>query len=126
MAPDTQSGKALDAEYYWANRMGRMYLQALEDVMGKNGLNAILNSAGLRTRIGNYPANNLDLGWSFREVSAISQALDDQYGRQGGKGIAIRGGRAVLRHRTGRWSPRGSARTSLQPSASWSRPCTTR
>jgi predicted hydrocarbon binding protein len=94
MAPDSPADQIRKAEFYLANRMGRMYLQAFEDVVGRNGLNAILNAAGLRTRISNYPPDNLDLGWSFREMSAISQALDDQYGKQGGRGIAIRGGRA--------------------------------
>jgi predicted hydrocarbon binding protein len=74
--------------------MGRMYLLALEDVMGRNGLNAILNQAGLRHRMNNYPPDNLDLGWSFEETSAINQGLSDLHGCQGGKGLAIRAGRA--------------------------------
>ena len=35
-------------DYYWPNKMGRMFLLALEDVMGKNGVNAVLNLAKLR------------------------------------------------------------------------------
>jgi predicted hydrocarbon binding protein len=98
MAIETPTEDSAEESYYWSNRMGRMYLLALEDVMGKNGLNAILNAAGLRARIGNYPADNLDLGWRFQEMSAINQALDDQYGIQAGKGMAIRAGRAWFHH----------------------------
>jgi predicted hydrocarbon binding protein len=88
-----------DAEarrYYWPNKMGRMFLLALEDVMGKNGVNAVLNLAGQRHLVDSYPPNNLDLGWSFDEMGAINQALDDMYGPRGGKGLAVRAGRRGL------------------------------
>jgi predicted hydrocarbon binding protein len=98
MASEPLTEETADQDFFWSNRMGRMYLLALEDVMGKNGLNAILNAAGLRARINNYPADNLDLGWSFREMSTIGQALDDRYGTKGGKGIAIRAGRALFHY----------------------------
>ena len=43
---------------YYNNLMARIYLDALEGVMGKNGTNAVLNLAGLAHLIGNYPPNN--------------------------------------------------------------------
>jgi len=76
--------------------MGRMFLLALEDVMGKNGVNAVLNLARLRHLINNYPPNNLDLGWSFDEMGALNQSLEDMYGPRGGRGLATRAGRAGL------------------------------
>jgi len=76
--------------------MGRMFLLALEDVMGKNGVNAVLNLARLRHLINNYPPSNLDLGWSFDEMGALNQALEDMYGPRGGRGLATRAGRAGL------------------------------
>jgi predicted hydrocarbon binding protein len=84
------------ARYYWPNKMGRMFLLALEDVMGKNGVNAVLNLARLRHLINNYPPNNLDLGWSFDEMGALNQALEDMCGPRGGRGLATRAGRAGL------------------------------
>jgi predicted hydrocarbon binding protein len=83
-------------QYYWPNKMGRMFLLALEDVMGKNGVNAVLNLAGQRHLVDNYPPNNLDRGWSFDEMGAINQALHDMYGPRGGKGLAVRAGRRGL------------------------------
>jgi len=83
-------------QYYWPNKMGRMFLLALEDVMGKNGVNAVLNLARLRHLINNYPPNNLDLGWSFDEMGALNQSLEDMYGPRGGRGLATRAGRAGL------------------------------
>ena len=40
-------------------------VQALEDVMGKNGLNAVLHLAGLENYIYNRPPNNLDKEFSL-------------------------------------------------------------
>lgn len=96
MTADDNQTDAPQPVYYWPNKMGRMMLFALEDVLGKNGVNAVLNLAKLRHRINNYPPDNLDLGWSFDEMGALNQALDDTYGPRGGKGLAIRAGRAGL------------------------------
>jgi bacteriochlorophyll 4-vinyl reductase len=96
MTSEQEASEAAPAQYYWPNKMGRMMLLALEDVMGKNGVNAVLNLAKLRHLINNYPPNNLDLGWSFVEMSGLNQALEDMYGPRGGKGLAIRAGRAGL------------------------------
>ncbi len=84
--------------YYYPNKMGRMLLLALEDVMGRNGVNAVLNLAGLRHMVNHYPPNNLELGFSFDELSQIMQALEDMYGPRGGRSLAIRAGRAVFKY----------------------------
>lgn len=85
-------------EYYWPNKMGRMLLLALEDVMGRNGVNAVLNLAGLRHRVNSYPPNNLELEFGFDELSRIMQALEDMYGPRGGRNLAIRAGRAGFKY----------------------------
>lgn len=82
--------------YYWPNKLGRIYLLSLEDVMGRNGINAVLNLAKLRHLISNYPPDNLDLGWSFEEMAALNQAIDDLHGQRGGKSLALRAGRAAF------------------------------
>jgi predicted hydrocarbon binding protein len=87
-----------DTKYYWPNQMGRMLLLALEDVMGRNGVNAVLNLARLRHRVNNYPPNNLELEFGFDELSAIMQALDEMYGPRGGRNLAIRAGRAGFKY----------------------------
>ena len=62
---------------YYPNLMARIYLQALEEVMGKSGMNALLNLAKLPELMGNYPPANLDRGFDFADFSAIGRALDD-------------------------------------------------
>ncbi len=87
---------APERSYYWPNKLGRITLLSLQDVMGRKGLNAVLNLAKLRHLINNYPPNNLDLGWSFAEMAALNQALEDAHGILGGRGLAVRAGRASL------------------------------
>lgn len=82
--------------YYYPNKFGLIIFKALEDVMGKNGLNAILNLANLNHMIGNYPEDNLNKGVDFSDVSALNQALEEMYGPRGGRGLALRTGRATF------------------------------
>ncbi len=81
---------------YYPNKFGLITLKSLEDVMGKNGLNAILNLAGLNHYIENYPPDNLEKGFDFTELSAIGVALEEMYGPRGGRGLALRAGRATF------------------------------
>ncbi len=82
------------AGLYYSNKMSRLTIEALENVMGKNGVNAILNLANLKQLIDHYPADNLDRQFDFTDFSAINQALEEMYGPRGGRGLALRAGRA--------------------------------
>jgi hypothetical protein len=64
--------------------------------MGKNGLNAILNLAGLSKYIDAYPPDNLDKAIDFSEISSINVALEEMYGPRGGRGLSLRVGRALF------------------------------
>ncbi len=82
--------------YYYSNKMARVILLAMEEIMGKNGLNAILNMAKLPHLIDNYPPDNFDKKFDFTEVTALNQALEEMYGPRGGRGLALRAGRAAF------------------------------
>ena len=84
------------SEYNYANKIARISLQALEEVMGKNGLNAILNLAHLPHLIDNLPPDNLGSKFNFSDFSALNQALEEMYGPRGGRGLAQRAGRAAF------------------------------
>lgn len=96
MDPIAKSG------FYYPNNIARIYLQAMEDVMGRNGLNAILNMASLGGLLDNFPPNNLSREFDFADYSALNGALEEMYGPRGGRGLALRAGRASfaqgLRH----------------------------
>ena len=79
---------------YYPNKMARIYLLAMEEIMGKNGLNAVLNMAKLSHLIDNYPPDNLDKQVDFADFSALNAALEEMYGPRGGRGLALRAGRA--------------------------------
>jgi predicted hydrocarbon binding protein len=81
---------------YYPNKIARIYIMAMEDVMGKNGLNAILNLAGLQNYIDNYPPDNLERQFDFADFTALNAALEDMYGPRGGRGLALRAGRACF------------------------------
>lgn len=84
------------SDYNYANKIVLITLEALEDVMGKNGLNAILNLAHLPHLIDNLPPNNLDREFDFADFSSINLALEEMYGPRGGRGLALRAGRAAF------------------------------
>ncbi len=90
MSPLQKSG------FYYANKFGLITIKSLEEVMGKNGLNAILNLAGMSQYVEHYPADNLEKGFDFAELSAIGTALEEMYGPRGGRGLALRAGRATF------------------------------
>ncbi len=82
--------------FYYPNKISRIAILALEEVMGKNGMNAILNLAGLPELIDNYPPDNLERQFDFADFSAINGALEEMYGPRGGRGLAQRAGRATF------------------------------
>ena len=80
----------------YPDRFGRILLEALEEIMGRNGLNAILNLAGLSQYIDNPPPDTMTKGFDFAHVSALNQALEDMYGPRGGRGLQRRLGRVLF------------------------------
>ncbi len=79
---------------YYPNKIARIYLLALEEVMGVNGVKAVLNLAGVPHLISNYPPNNLAKEFDFADFAAINAAIEEMYGTRGGRGLALRAGRA--------------------------------
>lgn len=81
---------------YYPNKFALITLDAFEQVMGKNGLNAILNLAHLTHLIDNYPPDNLNKEFDFAYYTAVNLALEEMYGPRGGRGLALRAGRALF------------------------------
>lgn len=85
-------------QFYYPNKMGRIVLTAMENIMGRHGVNAILNLAQLNHLVDNYPPNNLDLGFTFDEFGTIQQTIEEMYGVRGGRGLALRAGRETWKY----------------------------
>lgn len=84
------------SNYYYPNKMGRIMLTSLEEVMGRNGLNALLNLIELRQYIQHAPPDNLERNFDFANISNINRGLEELYGPRGGRGLALRSGRAIF------------------------------
>jgi predicted hydrocarbon binding protein len=84
--------------YNYPNRMGRIILMSLEEIIGRTGVSAVLNRVDLKDYIGNYPPHNQDLNFPFKHVSLILGGLEALYGPHGGRGIALRGGRSCFQY----------------------------
>jgi hypothetical protein len=91
MKPIPKSG------FYNTNNFGRIAILSYQEVLGKGGLNALLNLAELSNLIDNYPPANMDRGFDFADYTAILVALEELYGTRGGRGLAIRAGRATFK-----------------------------
>jgi predicted hydrocarbon binding protein len=83
-------------KYFYPQKMGRIILLGTEEVIGSGGVEAILSLASLEHFIRNYPPARADRTFSFEDVSAIQDALEKKYGPRGGRGVALRAGRACF------------------------------
>jgi predicted hydrocarbon binding protein len=81
--------------YHFPNRTVRNFLHALEDVTGKNGVSAVLNLAGLSSWVDHFPADDMEQGVDFAEVSAIQAALEEVYGARAGRAFSRRSAAAM-------------------------------
>ncbi|MCC6191592.1 MAG: 4-vinyl reductase [Anaerolineales bacterium] len=93
-----QPSAAHSPEYYYPNKMVRIILLAMEEVMGRNGVNAVLNLAQLKHLVNNFPPNNFDRQVTFSDLGALMRSLDEMYGPRGGRGLALRAGRACFKY----------------------------
>ncbi|NWG35389.1 MAG: 4-vinyl reductase [Chloroflexi bacterium] len=82
--------------FFYPNRMGRIILLSMEEVMGRNGVHAILKLASLPQLLDNYPADDSQRAFPFSTVSALLDTLEQVYGPHGGRGLAMRIGRACF------------------------------
>lgn len=82
--------------YYYPNKFARITIEAMEEIMGKTGLDAILQTAKLPELIDNYPPDNLEKGFDFADFTALNIALEEKYNPRGGRGLALRVGRATF------------------------------
>ncbi|MFQ5420511.1 MAG: hypothetical protein ACE5EY_09125 [Anaerolineae bacterium] len=80
-----------DAPY--VNALFLQMMRGVEEVLGENGLNAVLRASGLARYIGNPPENNLESGILAKEYARLNEAIEEFTGRAG-KGMLQRIGRA--------------------------------
>lgn len=79
---------------YMPNRIVRYMLSTLCDLMGENGLNAVLKRSGLPPYQELLPPDDMERAFDFANYSAICEGVADTYGPRGAKAFMIRAGKA--------------------------------
>ncbi|MEW5938965.1 MAG: 4-vinyl reductase [Chloroflexota bacterium] len=79
------------------NALVRQALTAAQEVMGENGLNAVLRSSGLEKFIGAFPPDDLNPAIPTIQYARFNAAIEEFYGR-GGRGMLKRIGKASFEY----------------------------
>jgi hypothetical protein len=79
------------------NSLVRQALTSAQEVMGDNGLHAVLRTSGLERFVDNFPPNNLEPSIQASQYARLNQAIEDFYGRAG-KGMLRRIGKASFQY----------------------------
>jgi predicted hydrocarbon binding protein len=79
------------------NALVRQALVSSQEVMGENGLNAVLHSVGLEQFIGNFPPNDTNPAIKTVDYARFNTAIESFYGRSG-KGMLHRIGKASFQY----------------------------
>lgn len=82
--------------YYYPNKFARIAMEAMEEIMGRNGLNTILNMGKLSQWIDTLPPDNLEKSFDFSDFTKLNIALEDMFGERGGRAMALRAGRKLF------------------------------
>ena len=79
------------------NALVRQALTSAQEVMGENGLNAVLRTSGLERFIGSFPPDNLEPSIQASQYAKLNEAIESFYGR-GGRGMLRRIGKASFQY----------------------------
>jgi hypothetical protein len=82
--------------FYYPNRMGRIYLMAMEEMLGRNAFNTLLGLSDMREFMRELPADDLKKGFDFAHISNLNQGLEDVYGEREMRNKTLRGGRVLF------------------------------
>lgn len=84
--------------HFYPQKMGRIIFLGMEEVIGKSGVDAILRLASLHLLIEDRPLARADRTFPFEIVSLLQSTLEQAYGPRGGRGLALRAGRASFKY----------------------------
>lgn len=82
--------------YYYPNLIAKIYLEAIEEIMGANGMKALLNMGHMQHLIDNYPPGNLRKEFDFADFAHLNDSMELMYGPRGGRALSLRAGRKAF------------------------------
>jgi len=80
--------------FLYPPKMGRIILSGMEEIMGAGGVDAVLQVSPIE----GFSQANMDRSISFESVSLLQGTLEQFYGPHGGRGLALRIGRACFKY----------------------------
>lgn len=86
-----------ESNLFYANRIGRLYLQSMAHVVGQEGLTALLAETELTHFDQQLPPDDLQRGFDFANFANLDRALVAAYGPRGARRLALETGREVFR-----------------------------
>ena len=87
-----------DAVPCYPPKMGNIILLGTEEVIGKSGLDAVLHLGALEDAAQLARSDSDERTFSFESISRLHQSLEQLYGPRGGRGLALRAGRATFKY----------------------------
>ncbi len=75
--------------HYYPNKMGRVFLLALQDVLLPDGYAALLKRTGLSRFEQRLPGDNWAKEFDFTHISSLNQGIEQLYGPRGGRRLAL-------------------------------------
>ncbi len=84
--------------FFISNRMGRILLQATHETIGDTPLRSVPDFVRLALPSDSLPPSDGQRAFSFETVSQLHSALENVYGQQSGRGLALLIGRACFKY----------------------------
>jgi predicted hydrocarbon binding protein len=84
--------------FFYPQKMGKIMLLGMEEVMGVNRVDAILRLSPPENFVQYFSQMNANQAFSFESVSFLQSILEQEYGPRGGRGLALRIGRACFKY----------------------------
>jgi predicted hydrocarbon binding protein len=84
--------------FSYPQKMGKIILLGMEEVMGINRVDAVLRLSPPENSIQHFSQMNVNQAFSFESVSFLQSMLEQEYGPRGGRGLALRIGRACFKY----------------------------
>lgn len=85
-------------EACFPNRISRILLLAIADVLGENGSSAVLTTARLSHYIDYCPPPDFERGMTFKEMGRLFEAIESIYGVRGGRQMVREAGRESFKY----------------------------
>ncbi len=90
----TQAKPNTHSSFSYPNKMRQIILQAMNEVLGCSNAQKVLKQA----RLAHLNAPIEDAPLSFRDLGRMQRSLEKLYGARGGRGVALRSGRACFKY----------------------------